>query len=211
MKRFVVLVLLLAFGRSSFAQSKSAHVSGPVNRDGVEVQVELPSKFHVKNRGGSNGAGLCVFASLKHASIWQNVGATRDIFEYMFDKPGGGWPEKVDKVIEAICKSKGVAVPDYCQYQGRDAEFLVKALKTGRMVGVTYSFSPTGRYGGKRIAHMVDLVHAEGDWFCILDNNFPGTYEWMDRQTFLRTWSGGGNGWAVVFLAPSPPPVPKSP
>jgi len=209
--RFVGLLCVLALTSPAWSQAKKAHVGGPVNSEGVEVQVELPPKFHLKNRGGSDGAGLCVFASLKHASIWQQVEQTVNIFEYMFTRPGGGWPEKVDKVIEIMCKEKGVPVPDYVQYQGRDVDFLMKALTTGRMVGVTYAYSPTGRYGGRKVAHMVNLVHADGTWFAILDNNFPGTIEWMDRAAFLRAWTGGGgNGWAVVFLNPSPPPVPRA-
>jgi hypothetical protein len=75
---------------------------------------------------------------------------------------------------------------------------------------VTYSSSPTGRYGGSRIAHMVSLVHADDRWFAVLDNNYPGAnlIEWMTPQEFQRTWTGMGGGWAVILLAPPPPPPP---
>jgi hypothetical protein len=85
------------------------------------------------------------------------------------------------------------------------------ACKTGRMPGVTYSFSPTGRYGGRRIAHMVSLVSADDRHFVILDNNYPGTYEWMTPEEFTRSYTGGGQGWAVILLAPPPSPVPVNP
>lgn len=58
--------------------------------------------------------------------------------------------------------------------EGSDLERLKLACRTGRMPGVTYAFSPTGRYGGARIAHMVNLVHADDQWFAVLDNNYPG-------------------------------------
>ena len=49
-----------------------ASVNGPVAPDGEEVQNDLPKEFpHIRNRGGSDGKGLCVFASLNHSAIWQ--------------------------------------------------------------------------------------------------------------------------------------------
>ncbi len=179
--------------------------------NGKEIQCHLDEKFHLKNRGGSDGAGLCVFASLKHGSIFQHVRQTDDIFEFMFSRPGGGYPSKVDKIISLLCESKNVEIPDYLQVESRDLEILKLACKTGRMPGVTYGFSPTGRYNGQRIAHMVSLCHADDDWFGILDNNYPRSIEWMDPATFLRVYtSGGGNGWSVIFLDPGPPPVPTN-
>jgi hypothetical protein len=102
----------------------AATVSGPIAPDGTEVQNDLPGELQVKNRGGSDGAGLCVFASLKHSAQWQEVTALKEIFEYMFNYPGGGYPEKVDQVIHDICQKKGVAVPPYIQVQRRDIEIL---------------------------------------------------------------------------------------
>lgn len=204
------LVLLLWFLPAGECRSE-AKVGGNIAPDGREIQVDLPSRFHLKNRGGSDGAGLCVFASLKHASIWQNVSATENIFEYMFSRPGGGWPEKVDKMIDSLCKEKGFKKPEYIQYQGRDLSLLKTALKSGRMACITYNYSPTGRYGGSRIAHMVNCCHLDDKWAGILDNNFPGSIEWMDLDTFVKVWTGGrGNGWAIVFLDPGPPPPPHN-
>jgi hypothetical protein len=185
----------------------TASVNGPTAPDGTEIQCDLPGDLQVKNRGGSDGAGLCVFASLKHSAMWQEVTPLKEIFEYMFNYPGGGYPEKVDKVIADICKKKGLPIPPYIQVQGKDIEILKLACKTGRMPGVTYSFSPSGRYGGQRIAHMVSLPHADDKWFCVLDNNFPRTYEWMTPQEFSKTYAPG---WAVIFLDSGPPPVPEN-
>jgi hypothetical protein len=134
-----------------------------------------------------------------------------EVFEWMRTKPGGGWPEKVDRVIADLCKAKRMPRPDYLQVEGNDFELLRRACRTGRMPGVTYAFSPTGRYGKARIAHMVNLVHADERWCAVLDNNFPGTIEWMSPAEFQRTWTGGsGHGWAVILLAEGPPPAPSN-
>lgn len=187
----------------------SANVTGPVQTDGTEVQLDLPQEFHLRNRGGSDGAGLCVFASIKHAAIWQSVHPLDHIFEFMFSRPGGGWPEKVDKMIHLLCREKNVPVPDYLQVTGQDIEILKLAAKTGRLPCVTYSFSPSGRYGGRRIAHMVNLLHADDKWFVVLDNNFPKSYEWMTPAEFSRSY-GGRSGWSVILLDSGPPPVPEN-
>jgi hypothetical protein len=77
------------------------------------------------------------------------------------------------------------------------------------MCHVTYGYGE--RYRMQTIAHMVNLVHLDQKWAAILDNNFPGTYEWMPREEFLKRWAHpGGQGWAYVMLAPPPPPVPHN-
>lgn len=200
-------------GSEAFVQLiEDAKVGGNLAPDGTtEIQCDLPTKFHIKNRGGSDGAGLCVFASLSHASIWQHVRQTDGIFQWMFKYPGGGYPQKVDKKIEEICKEKGVPTPDYVQIESKDLEPLKVACKSRRMVCCTYSYSPTGRYNGQKISHMVNAAHCDDKWVGILDNNFPGTIEWMDPTTFMRTYTGGsGNGWSVIFLNGPPPVAPKN-
>jgi hypothetical protein len=185
-----------------------ASIGGPQNADGTQLQCDLPGDQHLKNCGGSDGAGLCVFTSISHSARWQNVDVLKDFRDWMRRHPGGGYPKKVDQMIAEICREKGVPKPNYVQAEGSDLEILKAACKSGRMPGVTYSFSPTGRYGGARISHMVSLPHADDHWFVVLDNNFPQTYEWMSPAEFRKTYTGGGGGWCVVLLAPSPPPPP---
>lgn len=188
-----------------------AEVGGTTSPDGAEeIAVDLPREFHLKNKGGTDGAGLCVWCSIQHASVWQHVKQTAEIFAWMQKRTGGGWPQRVDELLPKISAERGLPTPEYVQVQNKDLEVLKLACKTGRMPGITYNFSPTGRYGGQRIAHMVSLAHASDRWFCVLDNNFPGTYEWMDPQTFLKVYAGNGNGWAVIFKDPGPPPPPKN-
>lgn len=178
--------------------------------DGTEAHCPIPKEFHLKNRGGSDGSGLCVFCSIQHQAVWQGVTPLEDFFKWMWNKPGGGYPSKVEKMIELKCKEMGVSVPLYIQVENNDLDILKLACRSGRSPGITYSFSPTGRYGGQRIAHMVSLVHADDKWFGILDNNYPGTIEWMSPQEFLRSYSGGSTGWSVILLDSGPPPPPRN-
>ena len=211
--RFLAVAVLLAFVHQVGAQ---AHVTkDPVANDGTPVQVDLPKELHMKNCGGSDGAGLCVFTSINHAAYWQNVQVLQQFQQWMKKHPGGGYPQKVDKTIAQIAKERNMPVPDYLNLQTNDLGLLRACLKSGRMPSITYSVSPTKRYGGGTIAHMVTLLAAGAGkgpdgkgWYCVLDNNFPGTYEWMSESQFMQSYAHGGTGWTVVLLRPVPPPVP---
>lgn len=149
-------------------------VGGKLSPDGTEeIQLDLPGQEHMKNKGGTDSAGLCVFTSIEIAAHWMNVEDLRGFQEKMTHEQGGGWPEKVDQMMKKYAHNI-----DYVQYSGNDPSIIKLALKTGRMVGVTYGYSP--RYKSK-ISHMVDCVHFTDKWAAILDNNYPGEdqYEWM--------------------------------
>jgi hypothetical protein len=190
----------------------SATLGGEIGPDGTELQCPLPGEFHTKNTGGSDGAGLCVYCSMKHAGIWQDDPVFAGLFDWMRHHPGGGYPAKVDQMIEQFRQERSLPKPDYIQVEGTDLEILKTACRSGRMPCVTYSFSPTGRYGGHRIAHMVNLVHAEDKYFVILDNNYPGAsnYEWLSPEEFKKTYTGERSGWAIIPLRPGPPLPPHN-
>lgn len=213
---FLVLV-------ASLRAAGGAHVTKePVAEDGTPVQIDLPKSLHLRNKGGSDsprgpgyGSGLCVFTSLNHSAYWQNIWILQDFRDWMTHFPGGGYPAKVDSMIARLCKDRHAAKPKYLQSETNNLDILRLAIKTGRMPCITYYHSPTGRYGGSRISHMVNLVSAgtgkgpDGKgWWTVLDNNYPGSYEWMSEAEFLRTASGGNKIWSVIFLSPTPPPVP---
>lgn len=181
-------------------------VGGPTAPDGrTQVICDLPVDQRTRNVGGRDGLGLCVFSSIGHSARWQNERRLVNFQKQMRAEPGGGWPEKVDRMIEKY--GKGTR---YVQYEGGDPSILELALKTGRMPGVTYD-GRDPHYGG-RIAHMVNLVYIDKDKAAVLDNNFVEPAEqsivWMSRDEFLSRWRGGGGGWAVVLLANPPPPPP---
>ncbi len=198
---WILLIALPAYAGS--------HVGGPRNDDGTEVACDLPSSMHQKNTGGSDGAGLCVYASARHTGLWQDDAAFRGLFEYMKTQPGGSYPEKFDKTLKAYCAKAHLPVPNYVQIENpNDYDLLKLACKNGLMPGVTYSFSPTGRYGGKKIAHMVSLPGADDQWAVVLDNNYVGTFEWDTVSDFKKAHAP--NAWAIVLLRKSPPPPPRS-
>ena len=185
-----------------------ATVGGKLSPDGKEINVDLPGNLHQKNTGGSDGSGLCVFSSITAAARYQNEWLLIDFTKYMTKFPGGGYPEKVTQYINKIAKEKGVEVPDYIQMEGSFADchqFLQKALDSGRMPCVTYGYSPSGRYGGRGISHMVNMVHMDDKYVAILDNNYCGdkNYEWLTLQEFAPVF--GRQGWTIVFLCPGPP------
>lgn len=201
--RKIIYLALFAIIQPALAQSAGdkAVVDGPVH-DGVEIACDLPKEQHVKNFGApADGKGLCVFASMDMLARWHNIVPLIDVIHKV--KEGGGWPEKVDKVI----KEHANAVK-FIQYEGTDPAILDDAFAERRAACVTYGRGE--RYNGQTIYHMVLLLHLDQKWACVVDNNFPGTYEWMSRDEFLKRWKHpSGKGWAYTFLESPPPPIPR--
>lgn len=173
------------------------------SHEGTELTVDLPSSQHVRNFGApADGKGLCVFASMTMDARWHNIPELSDIIHHINE--GGGWPDKVDRVIKQYAPKL-----KYVQYEGTDPAILDKAMSDDRAACVTYGYGE--RYGMRTIYHMVLLVHIDAKRAAILDNNFPGTYEWMSREEFLKRWiHPSGQGWAYVILSPPPPPPPHN-
>jgi hypothetical protein len=197
MKKLLAICLLA--GTTLYAGSE---INGP-SHNGVEVSVDLPPEQHVRNIGApKDGKGLCVFASIDMAARWHHMPELIDLLHKIPD--GGGWPEKVDEVMKRLAPDR-----KYVQYEGADPAILDSAVAIRAPACVTYG---TGeRYQNQTIYHMVLLVHLDAKSACIIDNNFPGTYEWMTRDEFLSRWKHpSGQGWAIVFLEAPPPPSPRS-
>jgi hypothetical protein len=192
-----------------------AKVGGPTTPSGKPIACDLPEDQHCKNIS-SRGQGCCTQTSVNHSARWQNIPALIDFHQWVKEKglPGGGSPGTMEDRIPKCCKDRGYPVVPYIQVEGgKDTlDILRLACKTGRMPAITYSVSPTGRYSGQRIAHMTSLLHADGDEWCQLDNNYIGAQalEHLSTDEFLRAYALGGSGWAVILLPPGPPPPPKN-
>src|SRR3954462_9656940 len=93
-------------------------VAGPALDDGTEVDCDLPARLHVRNRGGSDGAGLCVFASMRHSRLWADEPVFAALFKWMFSHPGGGYPQKVERMVGLYCRLEKKPPPDYFQVEG---------------------------------------------------------------------------------------------
>lgn len=178
--------------------------NGP-EHEGVQAVVDLPGDMRVHNTGGTDGAGLCVFATLDMIARYMNIEDLIGIMEKMHrEQPGGGYPEKVQKMIDHYAPNAGVEI---VQYQGTDPAILDMAMLTGRPCGVTYGYGEF--YRNQTIYHMVMLVHLDAKWAAIVDNNNEKYVTWMSREDFLKRWvHPQGTGWAYVLVNPPPPPVP---
>ncbi len=188
---------------------------GLLSPDGsVRLRCVLPPELQMKNVGGSDGAGLCVFTSIQMACRLQGIQEMEGFREWMQKRPGGGYPQKVDQMIAAFCKEKGVTPPPYVQVEGADLQVLRRACAAGLPCSVTFSNAgnPLQRYGGSHISHMINCFHADSKWYGVLDNNYIQTPQnldmigWLNEQEFAKAYAPG---WTVVFLAgAAQPPYP---
>jgi hypothetical protein len=172
--------------------------------DGRAVDCDVPESLRVRNTVGTNGMGLCVWASTQMMSNYLNTEELAGLFRFMQTQPGGGWPERVDEVMAKFAPDR-----KYRQYLGPDLAFVQEGIDSGRPVAVTYGYGEL--YGNQTIAHMVLCVALDSERAAILDNNDPGHIWWMPREEFKRRfgWPRGA-GWAWYILAPPPPPVPHN-
>lgn len=173
---------------------------------GEVVSLDLPDDQHTKNTTGTDGAGLCVFHSIRHSSRYQNIECLEGLVSYMEKLPGGGYPQKVEQVFKDY-QQKNNCRFEYIQHTGGDLEFLRLAIRTGRYPSVTYAGSD-GVYYRSSISHMVNLVHLSDRYAVIHDNNYPRSYLWMTVEEFKERWLKQSGGWAVVLLGPPPSPIP---
>lgn len=189
---------------------------------GIVVDTDYPESRRMKNVGGSDGAGLCVFTSMAHAFDWHSLEFGREFREWMRRRPGGGWAEKVTRELRAFCAERNIDMPDILQVYptsemklAKIIDLMAETVQSGHMVGLTYCYSPTpGRYNGT-IAHMVNCVGArlgpQRNIWAILDNNYIDGIQWMDEATLAKVFGGNGGGWFIAVLnRPDPPPVPRN-
>lgn len=212
MKNLVLFTVLAAFGAS---------IGGNRAPDGSEIQIDLPGDLHRKNTT-SRGQGCCVWTSIHHSALWQNVAAYVDAPKWIQEKniAGGAHSGSVERYLPMMAKERGYTdPPQFINYEGNDLELLKLATRSGRLPAITYAISPTGRYGGKRIAHMTNLVaggvgHGPDGrgWWVVQDSNFPGDsqYEWMSEAEFKKAWTAMGGGWCVIVIQAGPPTPPSN-
>lgn len=173
--------------------------------DGASIDCDVPMAMRIKNTGGTDGAGLCVWASAQMAAFFQNCKELLDLFEYMKTQTGGGWPERVDRIMKE--RAPGVK---YKQYEGDSLDFIQEGINSGRPVCVTYGYGEL--YNMQTIAHMVLCVGMNEKETAILDNNDPDHIWLMETSEFKKRFiHPNSSGWAWYTLNPPPPPVPKLP
>lgn len=178
--------------------------------DGSAIQIDYPLSQDKRNiRSRVDGAGMCVTTAGEMSAIWSGLEELRGFRDFAARENGGCDPPKFDDQLARFCKLKGIEVPRYLQYQGKDPEFLRLVLKTGRMPAVTYSGADGVQYAG-RIAHVNNLVHFSNGIAGVYDNNYsPAKRIWMSEAEYLERAKFGRskNYWAIVWLPPGPPPA----
>ncbi len=185
-----------------------SEIEGPDHKGRV-CQVDLPVAEHIRNFGAPlDDLGLCVFASMGMCARWHNIRPLFDIIHQI--QNGGGHPRKVAETLKRYAPDL-----EYIQAEGlKDIiPLLDKALSEGNPACVTFGFSQRYKLNGQleTIYHMVLLVHLDANEAVVLDNNFPGTYERMARDEFMRRLvHPDGKGWIYLFLTPGPPPIPHN-
>lgn len=216
----LLLVLVSTFAYAQFAD-RGSKVAGPAY-EGHEVTCDLPPEQQFRNIGSKkDGAGMCVFTSIEMAARAQGLEQMRGWRDWCAaNYTGGGWPERVDQLLAAWWKHKGITPIPYYQYEGKNPEKVFELIdRTGRMACTTYGYSP--RYG-QQIAHMVCAPGYRGKFAIVLDNNFvskksgdgwdENIYEWMDQQELCRRARlVGGSAWIFCWLPPPAPPPARSP
>jgi hypothetical protein len=198
MKRFLLApIVAFLFAPCGLATPQLGNTTSPDGR--TKAQIDFPMALRAPNSHGTNFAGLCVFTSVMHSARWQKETALEDFQSLMKKEPGGGWPQRLDKMI-----AKYAPLVDYAQYEGRDPAVIKATLAGNRLPSVTYS-GRDPHYRGP-ISHMVNVLHYDDHWVCILDNNYIGENDlvWMSPAEFLDRWRGKGSGWAVVLLKEPP-------
>jgi hypothetical protein len=218
MKKFVLVALgFLSLALFVPGQQPSKSFVNGVTHDGESITADLPESEHIKNIGSRiDRAGMCVFSAIEMAALYQGLEQMRGFRDWCADNyPGGGYPSKVEKLLEAWFKKNNIPPVPYMQYEGNNPEEILTIVnKTERMACVTYGYSP--RYGRSFIAHMVNNVMYGKKYGVVLDNNFvgDGAYEWMEKDELIRRirlQRGGRQGaaWIFVWITPGAPPPPK--
>lgn len=190
--------------------------AAPNAPDGTEPEIDFPDAQWMKNIGSRlDGAGMCVFTSFEHSMRWAGLEEFRGFRDWCAQKyPGGGYPEKLAKLVKAYCSAKNISRevfdPDKDMVQidassAQAVELIEAALRQNLLPCVTLYYSPK-RYGG-RIYHMINCAHLDGKQGAELDNNFR-PLEWSNRAECIRRMSLNNRLWAVCVNKPGPPRLP---
>jgi len=166
--------------------------------------VNIPHKLRQGNwlRRGTRADGSCCHAAFISLLRWQ--GQYRLADRWRRQHSGG---EYTFTMMEELDDAD---VP-YAWCQNGDVGFLEWAIRTRRGACIQYMDDPKRFMSlpkNKRCYHMVNLVDLTPKYACILDNNDPRRFKWMDRDQFLWNWKAS-EGWAFTPVyspaAPLPP------
>ncbi len=198
---FVVLTLLGSIrvsGQDIPQGKRELEVDAPAY-GGVRASSPIADANRIQNEGGSDGAGLCVIASLVQNGQQQGVpmcqgGKDSALWRYAKSRPGGYSPGKLEAALDAIDPDE-----KWFSYLGTDLNVLRSVLAMGYPVGITYSW---GDVYGRRIHHMVSGENDTSGYAMVADNNrsappFVNTpkHTVMTQAEFEARAFDGGQYW----------------
>jgi hypothetical protein len=208
----LALALLAAPFAAGQAPGREANTTEPALR-GRAAHAPTPARYHVRNEGGSDGAGLCVVSSILANGMAVGIpgfdrpgldeasgrsdapGKGSELWTTAKARPGGYSPTKLEALLGEVAPAE-----KWASYVGTDPGILEKLSRAGYPIGATMN---TGElYGGRRIHHMVSLGHFDRDQDLAMyqDNNRPGVFTWVTAREYARRWIDNGTGWAFSWL-----------
>lgn len=205
MRRLLLIIALAATATGTVAPCRAQEPDrrGEIALDvpeyqGVRASAPIPPEDHIKNEGGSDGAGLCVISSILANGRYQHVpglegGKDSELWREAKARPGGYYPEKLEKLVNEALPGE-----QWFSWEGDGTDLLERYSAAGYPIGATMN---TGAlYNYMPIHHMISLIHLDRDWACVVDNNDPGKYHWMPAREFGRRFPDAGKGWGFVWL-----------
>jgi hypothetical protein len=195
----LVATAAVAYGQTTPDRRGEVAVAKPEYK-GIHANAPIPTELHIRNEGGSDGAGLCVISSILANGRYQRVpglegGKESVLWKTAKSRPGGYSPDKLARLLQEV-------MPDekWASYVGRDTSMMEKFSSQGYPISMTKN---TGhQYGYMPIHHMVSLIHySKADGYgCVVDNNDPGVFHWMPIAEIDRRAFDGGVIWLQVWL-----------
>ncbi len=165
---------------------------------GRDANAPIPPKYHLRNEGGSDDAGLCVIASIIVNGQWQGIpalkgGKNSELWRAAKRMPGGYGPEKLEDLLHKVMPNE-----EWISWESAHTDLIKRYSDQGYPVAATMN---TGAlYGYLPIHHMISLIHLDKDLACVVDSNDPGKYHWMPATEYEARFVDGQTGWGFIWV-----------
>lgn len=180
MWRIALLLTLLFVGCEGTPNVRSLPSPHPAAR----AAADLPNALHQRNWLGPKKQGSCVHASLVNHMRWLNMFEMGERWRKTYGD--GEWDDQLRRRLDA-------ANLDYVYTANSDPRFLDWASQTRRGAILWWKPSHCCTFEGF-------IVGKDGkEYAAVLDNNYPGKFEYHEREKFVRMWAGYG-GFALSLI-----------
>lgn len=179
----VVLLVVVAFAGCDLQPRQVVALPVPAPE---QPACNLPATMHIRNWLGPQRQGSCVHASLKNYALWHN--------DFAFVK---GWPHADGEYASRLMQRLDAAGYDYAFTERADPRFLDWCSQERHGAIVWWKPSHCCTFMGW-------VSGQDGKQYAaILDNNFPGKFEFTEREQFVRLWAGYGGFGLAMLMAPT--------